>query len=191
MNMLSNELAMPMLGMLALTMLVWIYLFIQRVAYATGHKIDIEEFKTPGDVASLIPGPNSSASNNFKNLLEMPVIFYTICLYLTVFGLVDDFHVSCAWVFVVFRVLHSLIHCTFNRVVLRFLAYIVSSVAVWIMVARAVLAATSRGTTSDPGSSALQTAVPSALPAARKCANESDSDYRPAGIPASCENRLP
>jgi len=139
--MLSNDLAMPILCMLLLTMLVWIYLFIQRVGYATAQKIDIEEFKTPGDVASLIPGPQSSASNNFKNLLEMPIVFYVTCLYLTVFGLVDELHLTCAWVFVVFRVLHSLIHCSYNKVLHRFLAYIVSSLAVWAMVARAALSA--------------------------------------------------
>ena len=141
MTILSNALAMPILCMLLLTMLVWIYLFIQRVGYATAQKIDIEEFKTPGDVASLIPGPQSSASNNFKNLLEMPIVFYVTCLYLTVFGQVDELHLTCAWVFVVFRILHSLIHCSYNKVLHRFLAYIVSSLAVWAMVARAALSA--------------------------------------------------
>lgn len=140
MNSVSNALAMPMLGMLLLTLLVWIYLFIQRISYANAHKIDIEEFKTPADVTSLIPGSDSSASNNFKNLLEMPVVFYVICLYLTVFGLVEDVHVYCAWAFLIFRVLHSLIHCTFNKVLLRFLAYLVSAIAVWIMVVRTLLA---------------------------------------------------
>ena len=141
MNMLSNELAMPMLGMLVLTMLVWGYLFIQRVGYATANKLDIEDFKTPQDVTSLIPAESSSASNNFKNLCEMPVVFYATCLYLTVFGLVDDIYVNCAWAFVIFRVLHSLIHCTYNRVKHRFAAYIISSIAVWVMVVRALLAA--------------------------------------------------
>ncbi len=141
MTTINDALAMPMLGMLLLTMLVWIYMFIQRVGYAQGHGIDIEEFKTPGDTASLIPGSHSSASNNFKNLFEMPVVFYAICVYLTVFGGVDDVHVACAWVFLVFRVLHSLVHCTFNRVLVRFLLYLVSSIAAWTMVVRAVLAA--------------------------------------------------
>ena len=141
MNMLSNELANPMLGMLVLTMLVWVFLFIQRVGYASANKLDIEDFKTPADVASLIPAENSSASNNFKNLVEMPVIFYAICLYLTVFGLVDGFYVNCAWVFLIFRVVHSLIHCSYNRVMHRFAAYIISSIAVWVMVVRALLGA--------------------------------------------------
>ena len=141
MNEVNNALALPILATLLLTLLVWIYLFVQRIGYSRANDIDIEAFKTPGDTAELIPGPKSSASNNFQNLLEMPLVFYTICFYLTVFGGVDDLHVTCAWVFVIFRVVHSLVHCTVNRVLFRFLAYLVSSVAVWIMVVRAVLAA--------------------------------------------------
>ena len=92
-------------------------------------------------VQALIPAEVSGPSNNFKNLLEMPVVFYVICLYLTVFGMVDSVHVTCAWVFVAGRVLHSLIHCTYNRVIHRFLVYLVSSLAVWVMVVRGLLAA--------------------------------------------------
>jgi hypothetical protein len=141
MDILSNELASPILAMLVLTMLVWIYMFIQRIGYATANKLDIEGFKDPRDVAALIPVENSSASNNFKNLCEIPVVFYAACLYLTVFGLVDQTHVYLAWAFVMFRVLHSLIHCTYNRVAHRFGVYIISSVALWVMVVRALLAA--------------------------------------------------
>jgi hypothetical protein len=137
----DDGLALPVLATLVLTLLVWLYLFVQRIGYARAHNIDIESFKTPGDTAALIPGPNSSASNNFQNLLEMPLVFYTICFYLTIFGGVDDIHITCAWIFVLFRVLHSVIHCSFNRVALRFMVYLVSSVAVWLMVIRALLAA--------------------------------------------------
>ena len=143
MTTINDALAMPMLGMMLLTMLVWIYMFIQRVGYAQGHGIDIEEFKTPGDTASLIPGSHSSASNNFKNLFEMPVVFYAICVYLTVFGGVDDVHVACAWVFLGFRVLHSLVHCSYNRVIHRFVAYAASSIVlllIWIRLGSWVLA---------------------------------------------------
>ena len=141
MHALNDGLALPVLATLILTFLVWIYLFVQRIGYARGHAIDIEAFKTPGDTAALIPGPDSTASNNFKNLLEMPLVFYVISFYLTMFGAVDGLHVTCAWVFVTFRVLHSLIHCTFNRVALRFGTYMVASIAAWTMVVRAFLSA--------------------------------------------------
>ena len=141
MNVPTAELAVPMLGMMILTLSVWVYMFIQRVGYARGNNIDIEEFKTPGDVQALIPGDSSSASNNFKNMFELPVIFYAVCLYLTVTLQVDSLYVNCAWAFLALRVVHSLIHCSYNRVAHRFGAYLLSGIALWVMVVRAFLGA--------------------------------------------------
>ena len=141
MNILSNELALPMLGMMVLTLLVWVFMFIRRISFAQSNNIDIEDFKTPADVQSLIPGDESAPGNNLKNLFELPILFYAICLYLTVTLQVDSLYVNCAWAFLALRTLHSLIHCTYNRVAHRFAVYMLSGVALWIMVVRAFLAA--------------------------------------------------
>lgn len=140
MEIVNTALALPMAGMLTLTMLVWIYLFVERMGYIAANNIDAEDLKAPVQVQALIPPEHSSGSNNFKNLLEMPVIFYAVSLYLTVFGQVDELHVTCAWVFLALRVVHSLIQCTYNRVMHRFIIYLLSSCAVWVMVVRALLA---------------------------------------------------
>ncbi|QFU74932.1 hypothetical protein EY643_04340 [Halioglobus maricola] len=135
------SLTLPMLGMLTLTMLVWAYLLVQRLGYATSHGIDAENLKSPDQVAAQIPAESSTASHNFKNLLEVPVLFYVICLYLTMVGQVDSLYVNCAWAFLGFRVLHSLIHCSYNKVMHRFIVYLLASFALWVMVVRALLAA--------------------------------------------------
>tara|TARA_R110001592_G_scaffold363323_1_gene683975 strand:+ start:71252 stop:71674 length:423 start_codon:yes stop_codon:yes gene_type:complete len=137
----SVDLALPMLGMMILTLLVWVSMFIQRVSFARSNNIDIEDFKTPADVQALMPGDESAASNNFKNLFELPVIFYSICIYLIVTLQVDSLYMNCAWAFLVLRVLHSFVHCSYNRVAHRFALYILSGIALWIMVVRAFLAA--------------------------------------------------
>lgn len=141
MDAFSNELALPMLSMMVLTLLVWLFMFVQRVGYANANKLDIESMKSPQDVMALIPPESSSASNNFKNLFEIPVLFYVICLYLMVSGQVDQVHVYCAWIFVGLRLAHSLIHCSYNRVAHRFGVYILSAIALWVMVVRAFLVA--------------------------------------------------
>jgi hypothetical protein len=137
----TTDLALPLLGMMVLTLMVWLYMFAMRIGYAQRHKLDIEQFKTPADVQTLIPGDESAPSNNLKNLFELPVIFYAVCLYLTATGQADGFYLNCAWAFLALRVLHSLIHCTYNRVAHRFAVYMLASIALWIMVVRAFLAA--------------------------------------------------
>ena len=141
MTMPTTELALPMLAMMALTLLVWLYMFVVRVGFAQKNKLDIEQFKTPADVQALIPGDESASSNNFKNLFELPVVFYALCLYLTVTLQVYSFYINCAWAFVVLRAVHSLIHCSYNKVAHRFAVYILSSIALWVMVVRAFLSA--------------------------------------------------
>lgn len=141
MEVVNTGLALPMTAMLTLTLVVWIFLFVQRLGYVMAHNIDAQDMKTPAQLQAVIPAEHSSASNNFKNLLEMPVVFYAVSLHLTVFGLVDSLHITCAWIFVGLRVVHSLIHCSYNQVLHRFVIYLLSSVAVWMMVVRALLAA--------------------------------------------------
>ena len=82
----------------------------------------------------------SNPSDNLKNLFEIPVIFYALALYLFATAKVDATYVGAAWVFALFRVLHSAVHCTFNLVMLRFYLYLISTVAVWFMLARAAFA---------------------------------------------------
>ena len=138
---MPTDLALPMLGMMVLTLLVWVVMFIQRVSFAQSNRLDIEQFKTPADVQALVPAEVSGASNNFRNLFELPVIFYGLCLYLIVSGQVDSFYTNCAWAFLLLRCLHSRIHCSYNRVAHRFGVYILSALVLWVMVVRAFLAA--------------------------------------------------
>ena len=69
----------------------------------------------------------------------VPVLFYALTLYLFVTSQVDATYLAAAWVFVFFRVLHSAVHCTINIVMLRFYLYLISTLAVWFIAARAML----------------------------------------------------
>jgi hypothetical protein len=40
---------------------------------------------------------------------------------------------------VAFRVLRSAVHCTVNKVLVRFLLYVISTLALWFMIIRAAL----------------------------------------------------
>lgn len=138
---INTGLALPLATMMALTLLVWIYMFVQRIGYLTSQGIGADQLQTPQDVQRLVPAKYSAAANNFSNLCELPILFYAVGLYLTVFGLVDSLHVTCAWLFVGLRAVHSLIHCSYNAVMHRFIVYLLASLALWAMVVRALLAA--------------------------------------------------
>ena len=135
----GSEIFLPFFGMFLLTFAVWVLMYVRRLAFIARNKIDTQKLRTPEMGAALVPEAVSYPSYNFKNLFELPVIFYALCLYLYVIGSVDHTYVISAWIFFTFRALHSAIHCTVNIVKLRFLSYLIAALALWSMLFRAVL----------------------------------------------------
>ena len=131
----------PFFAMMLLTLVVWIHMYVRRIHFLTTHEISPVDLEAPGALAEVSPTAVSNPSDNLKNLFELPVLFYALCLYLFVAGQVDATYVSAAWLFAAFRVLHSGVHCTFNRVMLRFYLYAIAALAVWFMLVRATIGA--------------------------------------------------
>jgi len=130
----------PFLAAMLLTLLVWVYMYIRRISFLRSNAIDPKDLEVPGALAEISPAAVSNPSDNLKNLFELPVLFYALALYLFVTVQVDAAYVSAAWAFVAFRCLHSTVHCSFNLVMLRFSLHFVAALALWFMLARAVLA---------------------------------------------------
>ena len=128
----------PFFAMIFLTLLVWVYMYIRRISFITSRKLTPKDL-TPSAFAQISPPSVSNPSDNLKNLFEIPVIFYALVLYLFITHQVDAVYVSASWVFVVFRALHSAVHCTFNRIILRFYLYLFATIAVWFIAIRAAL----------------------------------------------------
>jgi hypothetical protein len=77
------------------------------------------------------------------NLLELPMLFYIVCLAFYVTATVDARAVYLAWAYVALRALHSAIHLTYNNVFHRLSAYAASNVmliALWVRWALALSA---------------------------------------------------
>jgi len=128
----------PFFAQMFLTLVVWSYMYARRIPFimSLGPRADLAK---PGELARLSPAAVSNPSDNLKNLFEMPVLFYALTLYLFVTHGVDGVYVTAAWVFVLFRAAHSLVHSTFNLVILRFYLYLVAALALWFMLFRAAL----------------------------------------------------
>jgi hypothetical protein len=69
------------------------------------------------------------------NLLELPMLFYVLCLSLYVTERADSTACTLAWCYVGLRIVHSIIHNTYNKVVHRLIAFALSNfvlAASWI-----------------------------------------------------------
>jgi hypothetical protein len=114
----------------------------RRLTFIFSSRLDPKQM-TPFELARLSPPQVSTPSDNLKNLFEMPTVFYAVVLYLYVTHNVDAAYVGAAWAFFLLRAMHSVVHCTFNFIPLRFVLYVISAGALWFIVVRAALAAAS------------------------------------------------
>ncbi len=90
--------------------------------------------------SSNVPLVVSIPNRIFMNLLEVPVLFYVVCIVSYVTQNVTSGMVILGWTYFGFRVAHSLVYLTYNHAVHRFLAFAVSNVALVIMWAGLLLA---------------------------------------------------
>lgn len=137
----SPQILQPMLAMMALTAIVWFVLYARRLPAMRKVGLSSQEYTTPDKGAALLPESVSYPAHNFRNLFELPVIFYALCLYLFVTATATQADLIAAWLFVCFRAVHSLVHSTVNIVIARFFAYLAATLALWFMLGRALLTA--------------------------------------------------
>lgn len=128
----------PFFAMIALTVVVWIYMYARRIPFIVRSNFTPEQL-SPVELARLSPPAVSNPSDNLKNLFELPTLFYALVLCLYVTNHVDATFVWAAWLFVGLRVLHSAVHCTFNFVPLRFWLYAAGSLLLGFIAVRAAL----------------------------------------------------
>ena len=121
----------PCVGMVALTALVWVKLYVDRLGEMRRKHVDPQSLASASVKAEVLQ--KTAASDNFRNLFEVPVLFYVLCVAVTAAGTATETLVTAGWAYVALRALHSLIHVTYNRVVHRFAAYAASTLLLFGM----------------------------------------------------------
>lgn len=126
----------PVLAMFLLVVIVAVTMFRRRVAFYKTNRVHPQQTATSAQMTATMP--DSRAPDNFRNLFELPVMFYVLCLALMATGLTCLPQLVFAWAYVAVRYAHSYIHLTSNTVMLRFYAFAASCLMLlggWVMFA--------------------------------------------------------
>ena len=91
------------------------------------------------DLEGRIPDRAVWPAHNFTHLMEQPTIFYPAVIILAIMGAAAG-DVLAAWVYVALRIAHSIWQATVNKVSVRFLLFLLSSLALVYLAVRAVIA---------------------------------------------------
>jgi hypothetical protein len=84
--------------------------------------------------------PSANAADNYNHLMEQPTIFYAICFALQLLDQANDINIGLAWLYVVIRIVHSLVQATVNIIMVRFLIFMLGSIVLIMLVVHAMIA---------------------------------------------------
>lgn len=129
-----KPLLLPLLAQVVLTFIVMTGMYRTRVTEMKAKQIHPQKISTRSKSRELLTD-SAAAADNYSNLFETPVLFYTAILLTLILMVQDSILVTLAWAYVAARYVHSFIHVTYNRVMHRFSAFIFSSLvllAFWV-----------------------------------------------------------
>jgi hypothetical protein len=140
------EILKPVVALAAWTMIIWLWMYITRIPAMNRAGIDANGMvgSTGGSLRSdLVAKGEIKASwvaDNYNHLHEAPTVFYAIAIVLAMVGQGDNLNVTIAWAYVGLRVAHSVLQITSNRVVIRFILFALSSLALMALILHAAMA---------------------------------------------------
>lgn len=127
----GKEIFFPALAMVALTMIVWVRLYAVRIPEMRRLRIHPQSVATSAQKSARLV--DTRAADNFSNLFEVPALFYLALIVAYLTQQATPLVLGLAWAFVAGRALHSLIQCSYNKVMHRFAIYSLTTCVVWVL----------------------------------------------------------
>jgi hypothetical protein len=127
-----QRLTTPIIALAALTAVVWTLMLVVRNVMVARGAASVRYYKLYSSAdapAEWIERP----ARAFMNLLEVPVLFYLLCVLMLVAGGFDPIQLTLAWVYVAARLVHTVIYLAVNYVPARMTAYVCSCVTLMVM----------------------------------------------------------
>jgi len=130
----KTEILWPMGSLALLTFCVLGLMPIRRVGAVWKKELTSDDFRY-GE-STRVSGYVSIPNRAMMNLLELPVLFYVICVMSYMTDSVGSLILYSAWIYVGLRFAHTAIHLTYNNVVHRLIAFAASNfvlIGMWVI----------------------------------------------------------
>jgi hypothetical protein len=140
---MQSEILKPVVALVAWSLVMLAWLFVVRLPALRRAGIDLSRVSggRPGMLDKLLPEREQWPAHNYIHLMEQPTLFYAIALALALMGQGGGINAGLAWAYVALRVAHSVVQATFNRILVRFLLFALSSLVLMALTLHAAIAA--------------------------------------------------
>ncbi|MEZ5972929.1 MAG: MAPEG family protein [Hyphomonadaceae bacterium] len=119
----------------SLIMLIWLYA--TRIPAMSKAKVKPGE-ATKSQMEAL---PSANVANNYNHLREQPTLFYALAFSLQLLGQGDHpINIGLGWLYVVIRIVHSLVQATVNVIIIRFSIFMLGSLVLMALAFHAAIA---------------------------------------------------
>jgi hypothetical protein len=122
---------LPPTALAFLTGFVWLRMGSDRLGELRSRRIHPQQVATAKQMSETLQ--NTQSADHFRNLFEVPVLFYVVCGFIAITHTTTLLLLACAWGYVVLRAAHAYIHLTHNKVVRRFQTFVASTIVLYVM----------------------------------------------------------
>jgi hypothetical protein len=142
---MNSAILQPVVALAVWTMVIWLWMYATRIPAMNRAKIDgVNMVGSTGrglrdDLVAAGETKASWVADNYNHLHEAPTIFYAVSLVLAMVGQGDNLNATIAWAYVGLRVAHSLVQILWNRVLVRFALFVLSTFALLMLVTHAAM----------------------------------------------------
>lgn len=127
----------PMFVLIILTFVVGFSMGVSRLISVKKGQVHPEYYKLLSGYTP--PEYVIKLSRNFSNLLEVPILFYILGVLMVALNASSSLILTLAWCFVGLRLVHSIIHITYNHPKHRFYVFLASCLVVLVMWIKLIL----------------------------------------------------
>ena len=131
---MNNDILEPVICMALLTFVMMVWMYATRIPASKKLEeegINLQNLSHPSKLAGVFPSNVERVADNYNHLFEQPTVFYATVFVIWALNATDNFYLSCAWIYFIIRVIHSIFQATINSVWVRFSLFMTS----WIILA--------------------------------------------------------
>ena len=141
---MNDLILQPILFMGALSLVMMLLMYLTRIPAAKvleAEGVDLQQLSHPAQLSGVFPRKGERFADNYNHLWEQPMLFYAVVLVIWAPGHTDAVHLAAAWTYCGLRLAHSVVQVTVNHVWVRFSVFVMSWIALAVMLIREIITA--------------------------------------------------
>ncbi|WP_347717689.1 MAPEG family protein [Sphingomonas sp.] len=131
----------PIVALVAWSIVMLCWMVVTRMPALKKVGIDLSTLvgSKPGALDGVVDDKAQWKAHNYIHLMEQPTLFYAIVFALILMGQNFPLNVGLAWTYVGLRIAHSIVQATWNRILVRFILFALSTLCLLALTLHAAI----------------------------------------------------